>query len=102
VGFGKNGQPFAFRAAQPVDPSGVLPDGRRFKDVRELKRLLLTDERQVARNLVRQLVTYSTGTSVRFADRPQVEAVLNRAKPTGYGVRSLIHGIIASQLFRSK
>jgi hypothetical protein len=101
-GYGKNGQPFAFRAAQPVDPSGVLPDGRQFKDVRDLKRVLLQDERQIARNLVKQLIIYSMGAPVRFADRPTVEAILNRAAPGGYGVKSLMHGIIASELFGSK
>jgi mono/diheme cytochrome c family protein len=59
-GFGKNGQPFQFHRARPVDPSGTLPGGRAFRDVRELKRLLLADERQLARNLVGQLVTYAT------------------------------------------
>jgi hypothetical protein len=101
-GWGKNGQPFTFTAEQPVDASGVLPDGTPFKDVRELKRLLLRDERQIARNLVQQLVTYGTGAPVRFGDRPKVEAILDRAAPGGYGVKSLIHGIIASDLFRSK
>jgi hypothetical protein len=101
-GFGKNGQPFVFHAAQKVDPSGVLPDGRSFRDVREMKRLLAQDERQIARNLVRQLVTYSTGASVRFSDKPKVEAILSNAKSGGYGVKSLIHGIINSELFRNK
>jgi hypothetical protein len=100
-GWGKNGQPFAFHPAQPVDPSGELPDGRKFADVRELKRLLLQDERQIARNLVRQLVTYSTGAPVRFGDRPKVEAILDRAAPS-YGVKSLIQGLVASELFRNK
>lgn len=101
-GFGKNGQPFKFHPGQPVDPSGVLPDGRHFDDVRDLKRLLLQDERQIARNLVRQLVIYSTGAPVRFGDRPKVEAILDRAKPGGYGVKSLIHAIVESELFRNK
>ena len=85
-----------------MDPSGVLPDGRHFNDVRDMKRLLLQDERQIARNLVRQLVTYSTGAPVRFGDRPKVEAILDRAQSGGYGVKSLIHGIIDSELFRNK
>ena len=101
-GFGKNGQPFAFQLAQQVDPTGELPDGRKFADVRELKRLLLQDERQIARNLVRQLVTYSTGAPVRFGDRPKVEAILDRAAPGGYGVKSLLRGIVVSELFRNK
>jgi hypothetical protein len=102
AGYGKNGQAFQFRPGPRVDPSGALPDGRRFADVRELKRLLLQDERSVARNLVRQLVVYSTGAPVRFGDRPKVEAILDRARPTGYGVKSIIHAIVESDLFRNK
>ena len=100
IGFG--GQKFAFSYALPVDCSGELPDGRAFADVRELKRLLLTDERAIARNLVRQLVVYATGAPVRFSDRPAVEKILDRAAASGYGVRSLIHAIVQSDLFLSK
>jgi uncharacterized protein DUF1592/uncharacterized protein DUF1588/uncharacterized protein DUF1585/uncharacterized protein DUF1595 len=101
-GFGKNGQPFKFRAALAVDPSATLPDGRAFHDVRELKRLLLADERQIARNLVGQLVTYATGTPVRFGDRAEAERILDGAAPGGFGTRSLVHAIVQSELFRSK
>src|SRR5262245_20388029 len=101
-GIGKNGQRFAFHYAQPVDASGVLFDGRRFRDVRELKRLMLQDERQIARNLVGQLIVYATGAPVRFGDRPKVEAILDRAAASGYGVKSLIQSIIESEIFRNK
>src|SRR5262245_40320251 len=40
-GIGHNGQKFAFHPGPAVDASGTLPDGRSFRDVRELKRLLL-------------------------------------------------------------
>ena len=102
AGRGKNGQPFAFFPAQPVDASGVLPDGRKFGNVRDFKRLLAQDDRGIARNLVKQLVTYGTGAPVSFGDRPKVEAILDRAKPTGYGVRSLLHAIVESELFGNK
>ena len=101
-GIGKNGQRFAFRLLQPVDASGALPDGRRFQDVRDLKRLLVAEERQIARNLVGQLVVFATGAPVRFSDRPKIEAILDRAAPTGYGVRSLVHAVIESEIFRNK
>jgi mono/diheme cytochrome c family protein len=101
-GIGKNGQRFAFRYIQPVDASGSLPDGRKFQDVRELKRLLLQDERQIARNLTNQLIVYATGASVRFGDRPKVETILDRAATKNYGVKSLIQLIIESELFRNK
>jgi len=101
-GFGKNGQPFDFHLAQPVDASGQLPDGRKFQDIRDLKRLLLDDEKQIARNLAQQLVVYATGAPVRFGDRPQIEQVLARADSSHYGVRSLVHEIVQSELFRNK
>ena len=44
-GYGMNGQAFEFHYALPVDSAGELPDGRPFKDVRELKKLLVQDER---------------------------------------------------------
>jgi hypothetical protein len=101
-GVGKNGQKFAFRYIQPVDASGSLPDGRSFKDVRELKRLLLQDEQQIARNLTNQLLVFATGAPMQFSDRPKVEALLDRAASKGYGVKSLIQLIIESDLFRNK
>ena len=101
-GIGKNGQRFAFRYLQPIDPSGTLPDGRKFRDIRELKQLLVADERQIARNLVERLVVFATGAPVRFSDRPRIEAILDRSAKENYGIRSLIRNIIASDLFRSK
>ena len=102
AGIGKGGQPFDFHYALPVDPSGTLPDGRTFIDIRELKHLLVSDERQLARNLASQLITYSTGAPVHFSDRAQLEAILDQTRPTGYGVESIVQAIIQSDLFRSK
>jgi len=101
-GFGHDGQKFEFHEGQPVDASGVLPDGRRFRDVRELKKLLLDDQRQIAGNLVQQLIVYGTGAAVRFGDRPEVERILDHAAPSQYGVRSLVDDIVESDLFQIK
>ncbi len=101
-GYGKNGQPFTFHEGPAVDASGALPDGRKFGDVRELKRLLLADERQIARNLARQLVVYATGAPVRFGDRPQIELILDHTTANGYGVQSLVQAIVQSDIFQEK
>jgi hypothetical protein len=102
AGIGHNGWPFQFHYAQPVDPSGQLVDGRSFQDVREFKKLLLADESQIARNLTQQLSVFATGARVRFSDRPKIEQIIAASKPGQYGVRSLIHGLVQSELFRSK
>lgn len=101
-GFGKNGQPFRFVLGPEVDPSGILPDGQRFSGVRELKKLLAAKPRQLARNLVRQLVTYATGEPPRFSDRDEVERVLDRHQPSGYRIRDLIISVASSNMFLHK
>ena len=70
----------------------------RFKDIREFKRLLLDHEEQtVARNLVSQLATYATGAPIGFSDRKQVEEILDKTRGSGYGVRDIVHGIVAER-----
>ena len=77
-------------------------DGRKFADIRDLKHLLLADERQIARNLTRQLVVFATGAALGYGDRATVERILTRTESGHYGVRLLVHEIIASDLFLNK
>lgn len=102
AGYGHNGDHFTFSTGLPVDAHGELPHGGAFKDVRELKKLLGQNDRKLALNLTKQLLIYATGTQVRFADRPQLATMLDRAKPSGYGVRTLVHQIVQSELFQTK
>ena len=101
-GIAKSGQKFAFHYALPVDASGELPDGQKFRDVRELKQLLLSNQKQLARNLAKQLTVYATGAPIRFADREPIEQILERSSSSHYGVRSLIHELVQSELFLNK
>jgi hypothetical protein len=101
-GYGMNGQKLEFHWGLPVDSAGELPDGRAFRDVREFKKLLLKDETALARNLVRQLSVFATGAPVGFTDRPEIEAILARARSRQFSVRTLIEELIQSQLFKNK
>jgi hypothetical protein len=101
-GIGKNGQPFEFQYALPVDSTGVLPDGRRFTGIRDLKQLLLADERQLSLNMAKQLTIYATGAPVRFSDRSQIEQIVDAAKVSQYGLRDIVRQIVQSDLFRNK
>ncbi len=101
-GIAKSGQKFEFSLGLPVDATGELADGRKFGNIRDFKTLLLTDEKQLARNLVRQFAVYATGAPVRFGDRPAVEKILQASASKNYGVRTLIHSLVQSELFQSK
>ena len=101
-GLAKSGQKFAFHLALPVDASGELADGRKFRDIKEFKQLLLQDEEQLARNLVQQLLVYATGAPIHFSDRPAIGNILARSRSEDYGVRRLVQEMVQSPLFLEK
>ena len=92
----------SFEKGPAVDPSYVLPDGRTFADLRELKLLLLEDRERLARNLAAKLVTYATGAEISFADRATIDEIVAATAKTDHGVRSLVHAVVQSTLFRHK
>jgi hypothetical protein len=92
----------SFKLGRDVDPSGELPDGRKFKDIRELEAELAADRRLLLTNLARQFLTYATGREIAFRDREQVNAVVDAAEKQGAGVRALLHEVIQSPLFQTR
>jgi cytochrome c551/c552 len=97
-----NGHHIQYHFELPVDCSGTMPDGRPFADIDQLRDLLVSEPEKLARAFVGNLVTYATGEPVSFADRAVVDAIVAKAKATGYGIRTLIHETIQSDLFRTK
>lgn len=97
-----DGRRMWYRHGPKVDPADVLPDGRRFRDIDEFKQLLLRDRDQLARALTTRLVTYATGAASQAADRPEVEAIVGRVRGRNFGLRTLVHEIVQSELFRRK
>jgi len=88
--------------AKPVDPGGETPAGESFGDLSGYKRLVLRDRDQIARGMVEKLVVYATGAPVDFADRGVVDQILVDTKPRDHGLRSLVHAVVQSPLFRFK
>ena len=88
-----------YRWARHVDSGGITADGQKFSGIRKFRDLLLEQEEQVARNFISQLVVYSTGGEIEFADREEIERILSKARPGGFGLRKIIHEVIKSRLF---
>ena len=96
-----------YKIGPPVDASGVLAanessSGGSFSDIRQFKQLLLEQEEQIARNLISQLAVYGTGAEIQFADREEIERILAACKKKDYGMRTILHKVIASRLFLNK
>jgi hypothetical protein len=102
TGFGHDGLKFTYRTGPAVDPSGEMPDGRPFADIRSFRANLLADEPGLARNVAQQLAIYATGAPIRFSDRAAIDRIVAQTRSSGYGTRDLIHAIIQSDLFLQK
>lgn len=99
TGIDRAGHDYSYRVAEPVDSSGKLLDGRQFRDVRQLKSLLIQNPRQLARNLLERFAVYAIGAPVRFSDRREIDEILDQCAPAGYRVRDLVRGLVLSKIF---
>jgi mono/diheme cytochrome c family protein len=97
-----DGRRMPYLQGPKVDPADVMPDGQKFRDIDEFKQLLLKDKDQLARNLTERLVTYATGAAPLPGDRVEIEAIIGRIRDRDYGLRTLVHEIVASRLFQRK
>lgn len=85
-----------------VDASYELKDGNSFQNVVGFKELALANTEQIARNLTNQVVMYATGAEIEFADRREIDQIVEALADDGYGFRSLIHAVTQSDIFLSK
>ena len=101
--FGAFTVPAPFSEGAVVDASGITPEGSAFLNIEEYKRHMLDQEvDQVARHLASQLLVFSTGAEIEFADRDAVEDIIERGRTDGHPIRTMIHAVAQSDLFKSR
>ena len=79
-----------------------MSDGRKFSDFQEFRRLISNDPKPLARNFCEKLLVYGTGSAIRFADRREINKIVEQTADSSYGMRSLLHATITSDIFLSK
>jgi len=99
TGIDPAGHPYTYFVGQPIDAPGNLPTGESFRNIHDMKRLLAANPRQLAKNLLEHLVLHATGTPVGFADRAEVEVMLDECTAGGFPVKNLIHSLVQSCIF---
>lgn len=85
-----------------IDPSGVLPDGRAFKDSVEFKKLLLEDREQIARAFIEQLCTYALRRVLTVDDQEDLSAIATEAKKNEFRIEEIIRAVALSDLLRKR
>ena len=84
-----------------IDSATVLVDGTRLGDVTDLKRYLVEQKgRTFVRHLTRRLLSYALGRELAFPDERVVEGILEQLERDGFGARTLVRAIVASEPFR--
>jgi mono/diheme cytochrome c family protein len=85
-----------------VEAGDQLPDGRKFATIEEFKQLLLANPDDFAHCLAEKLMVYATGSGLEYGDREKLNAIVTAVRSKGYGLRTLVHAIVASETFRTK
>lgn len=86
-----------------VDPKTQLTDGTKIADLNALKAYLLEHKHdQFTETLTRRMLAYALGRYLDFTDTDTVNSIRHKFASNDYRMRSLIHGIVLSEPFRTK
>lgn len=86
----------------PVDPAGQLPDGRKFTDADQFKKLLLDDRDQFLRAFVEHLCTYGLRRVLTVDDREDIRIIVNAAKQKNYRLKDIVRTVVMSDLVKKR
>ncbi len=84
----------------PIDASGVFPDGTEFEGLAGLKAMLLSRDEQFVQTVLEKLATYALGRGLEHYDMPAVRRILREAAPGDYRWSDLVLGIVESTPFQ--
>lgn len=85
-----------------LDPSGELPDGRKFADASGLKKLMVADLNKFAAAFTEKLATYALRRRMTFADRKLLAAIAEQSSADDYKLATLIENLVLSDLFQKR
>jgi uncharacterized protein DUF1588/uncharacterized protein DUF1587/uncharacterized protein DUF1592/uncharacterized protein DUF1585/uncharacterized protein DUF1595 len=88
---------------QLIEPAGKLISGESFKDLRELKHVLVTNHRaDFYRCLTEKLLTYATGRGLEYYDVETVDRIVRDLEQNDGKFSVLLNGIIESAPFQKQ
>jgi len=86
----------------PIDASGVLPDGEKFEGLAGLKKALLRHPDQFVNTVAEKLLMYALGRNLQYYDAPAVRAIVHEAAKGNYTLASLALGVAKSVPFQAR
>ena len=89
-------------SGNPIDASGVFPDGTRFNGMSGLKKALLAHPEQFVTTVTEKVLMYAIGRNLQYYDAPSVRAIVNEAAHNNYTFASLVLGAVKSSPFQMR
>ena len=87
---------------QPIDATGVFPEGTKFDGIPGLKKELLRQPEQFVSTVAERLLMYALGRNLQYYDAPTVRAVMREGEAANYTLASLVLGIVKSRPFQMR
>ncbi len=85
-----------------INPAGVMPDGRPFKDASDFKGLLLDDRDPLARAFIEHLCIYGLRRPMTFDDQADLALIQAAAKKNQYRIKDIVRAVALSDLMRKR
>jgi hypothetical protein len=87
---------------QPIDSSGVMPDGKSFSGPRELRKVLLGKSDLFRRCLAEKLLTFALGRGLEYYDKCAVDDIVKAAQTKQDKFSALVMGVVTSDPFQKR
>lgn len=87
---------------EPVDPSGVLPSGQKFRGPKELKSILKGRRNEFTRCLAEKLLTYGLGRGVEYYDACALDTIVEATAKNGFRFSRLVLEVVKSEPFQKR
>ncbi len=88
--------------SNPIDATGVFPDGTKFSGIEGLKRTLVRDPEPFVTAVVTKLMMYAAGRNMQYYDAPAIRAVVRKSAEKNYTLSSLVLGVVESVPFQMR
>ena len=85
-----------------VNASGELPDGRRFSNAAEFRKLLVSDRDRFLKAFVEHLSTYALRRLLTVDDQEDIERIVHNARMQEYRLQDIVRSVAISDLLRKR
>jgi mono/diheme cytochrome c family protein len=86
----------------PIDASGVTPDGFALNGPADLRAYLLSHPEQFVTTTTEKMMTYALGRGVEYYDQPAVRRIIREAEADNYSWSSIVLGVVNSVPFQMR